>query len=243
MIARATRDPRPLLFVLLFVSYAYFYQAGGWNQNSRFDLVRAITNEHTLNIDPFKLSTCDKAFFEGHYYSDKAPGLALTAVPLVAVVRPVMRAFGGDPESGQTAVVEIADGGAQVMDEKAFQREMDRGAAFKGLIHRYAQAFVESLMQSVACNALHPIEKRCARCLLDIRDRVGGNEFPLTQDVLAAMLGVRRASVTLAAGALHRAGLIDHAHKSIIIRDPAGLEAAACECYARVKGHFARLLP
>ena len=154
-----------------------------------------------------------------------------------------MTSFGGDPESGQTAVVEIADGGAQVMDAKAFQREMDRGTAFKDLIHRYAQAFAESLMQSVACNALHPIEKRCARCLLDIRDRVGRNEFPLTQDVLATMLGVRRASVTLAAGALVRVGLITHAHKSITICDPAGLEAAACECYALVKGHFARLLP
>jgi hypothetical protein len=88
-----------VVFVWLFASYAYFYQAGGWNQNSRFDLVRAITNEHTLSIDPFMHSTGDKAFFEGHYYSDKAPGLALTAVPLVAAVRPLLRAFGGDPET------------------------------------------------------------------------------------------------------------------------------------------------
>lgn len=154
-----------------------------------------------------------------------------------------MTAFGGDPESAQTAVVEIAAGGAQVMDAKVFRREVNRGTAFKDLVHRYSQAFVESLMQSVACNALHPIEKRCARCLLDIRDRIGRNDFSLTQDVLATMLGVRRASVTLAAGALHRAGLIDHAHKSITIRDPARLEAAACECYALVKGYFARLLP
>ena len=154
-----------------------------------------------------------------------------------------MPAFGGDPESGQTAVVELVEGDAQVMDARAFRRHMDSGPAFKDLIHRYAQAFVESLMQSVACNALHPIEKRYARCLLDIRDRVGRNEFPLTQDVLATMLGVRRASVTLAAGALHRAGIIDNIHKSIIIRNPAGLEATACECYALVRGHFARLLP
>lgn len=90
---------RLTVFVLLFVSFAYFYQAGGWNQNSRFDLVRAITNEGTLNIDPFKLSTGDKAFHDGHYYSDKAPGIALTAVPLIAALRPVYRAFGGDPET------------------------------------------------------------------------------------------------------------------------------------------------
>jgi CRP-like cAMP-binding protein len=153
-----------------------------------------------------------------------------------------MAAFGGDPESGQTAVVEIADGDAQVMSPRVFHREMSRGTAFSHVIHRYGQAFVESLMQTVACNALHSIEKRCAKCLLDIRDRVGRNEFPLTQDMLATMLGVRRASVTLAIGALHRAGIIDHVHKNIIISNPARLEANACECYALVKGHFARLL-
>jgi CRP-like cAMP-binding protein len=154
-----------------------------------------------------------------------------------------MEAFGGDPESGQTAVVEIGDADAQVMDARIFHREMDRGTAFKEVIHRYGQAFAESLMQSVVCNALHPIEKRCAKCLLDIRDRVGRNELPLTQNVLATMLGVRRASVTLAVGALHRAGIVDHVHKGIIICDPAGLEATTCECYALVKGHFSRLLP
>jgi CRP-like cAMP-binding protein len=154
-----------------------------------------------------------------------------------------MSAFGGDPESGMSAVVEIADGDAQVMDVKTFRREMERRAALHDLVHRYGQAFVESLMQSVVCNALHPVEKRYARYLLDIRDRLGRSEFPLTQGALANILGVRRASVTVAAGALHRAGLIDHAHKRIVIRDPAGLETAACECYGIIKGHFARLLP
>lgn len=87
------------LFWLLFASFAYFYQAGGWNQNSRFALVRAITNEHTLSIDPFRLATGDKAYDNGHYYSDKAPGIALTAVPVVEAIRPVLKMFGGDPET------------------------------------------------------------------------------------------------------------------------------------------------
>jgi CRP-like cAMP-binding protein len=151
-------------------------------------------------------------------------------------------AFGGDPESGMTAVLEIAEGDAQVMDAKVFRREMQRRTAFNDLIHRYAQAFIESLMQSVACNALHSVEKRCARCLLEIRDRVGRNELPITQIMLADMLGVRRASVTLAAGALQRAHMIEHVHKRIVISDPTGLEATACECYALIKRHFARLL-
>jgi hypothetical protein len=90
---------RAILFVLLFASFAWFYQGGGWNQNSRFDLVRAITNEGTLNIDPFQHSTGDKAFHDNHYYSDKAPGIAFTAVPVVAAVRPFYKAFGGDPEN------------------------------------------------------------------------------------------------------------------------------------------------
>ncbi|HEV3140430.1 MAG TPA: hypothetical protein VGY57_07950, partial [Vicinamibacterales bacterium] len=91
---------RVTLFVLFFASFAYFYQAGGWNQNSRFALVRAITNEGTLNIDPFQLSTGDKALFDGHYYSDKAPGISLTAVPVVAFARPIYRVlWAGDAES------------------------------------------------------------------------------------------------------------------------------------------------
>jgi hypothetical protein len=88
-----------VIFLLLFASYAYFYQAGGWNQNSRFGLVRALTNEHSVRIDRFEKATGDKAFFEGHYYSDKAPGLALTAVPIVALTRPIMALGADDPES------------------------------------------------------------------------------------------------------------------------------------------------
>jgi CRP-like cAMP-binding protein len=153
-----------------------------------------------------------------------------------------MAACGADPDSGQMAVVEIAAGDAQAMDVTAFRREMERQTEFSDLVHRYAQAFVEGLMQSVACNALHPIEKRCARTLLEIRDRIGGREFPMTQDVLATLLGVRRASVTLAVGTLHRTGVVEHAHKNIVIVDAAGLEHAACECYALIKAHFTRLL-
>ena len=75
------------IFSLLFVSYAYFYQAGGWNENTRFDLVRAIVDDHTLAIDRYHENTGDKARFAGHYYSDKAPGLSFVAVVPYAVVR------------------------------------------------------------------------------------------------------------------------------------------------------------
>ncbi len=95
----ATRHRAVLLATITFISYAYFYQGGGWNQNSRFDLVRAITERHTLNIDAYHGNTQDKAFANGHYYSDKAPGVAFLAVPIALATRPALRLAGVDPES------------------------------------------------------------------------------------------------------------------------------------------------
>ena len=77
------------LFALVFGTYAYFYQAGGWNQNSRFDLTRAIVEQGTLSIDAFQENTGDKAQREGHWFTDKAPGLSVLAVPAYAVVHAV----------------------------------------------------------------------------------------------------------------------------------------------------------
>ncbi|MCC7416675.1 MAG: hypothetical protein IT176_05985 [Acidobacteria bacterium] len=88
-----------ILGTALFVSYAYFYQAGGWNQNSRFALVRAILERHTLSIDAYQLHTGDRALYDGHFYSDKAPGASLQALAPVAVARAIARAAGVDPES------------------------------------------------------------------------------------------------------------------------------------------------
>ena len=70
-----------LLGLVTFLSFQYFYEGGGWNQNSRFDLLRAIVERHTLQIDAYHQNTGDKAHFGGHYYSDKAPGLVFLAVP------------------------------------------------------------------------------------------------------------------------------------------------------------------
>jgi len=81
---------------ILMCFYAYFYSGASWNQNSRFDLTRAIVEQHTLHIDSFHKNTGDKAFFNGNYYSDKAPGLALAAVPIWAAVRVTLKAAGKD---------------------------------------------------------------------------------------------------------------------------------------------------
>lgn len=115
------------------------------------------------------------------------------------------------------------------------------GTALHALLLRYAQAYFVLGGQSAACNRLHPIEERCARWLLMCHDRVDGDTFPLTQEVLGQMLGVRRPSVTFAAGVLQRAGLIAYHRGIITILDRASLEAASCECYRVIQGEFARL--
>jgi hypothetical protein len=88
-----------VLGVTLFLSYAYFYPAGGWNQNSRFALIRAVLERGTLKIDAYQLHTGDRAFWRGHYYTDKAPGASLLALAPVQAARLVSRAAGVDPAS------------------------------------------------------------------------------------------------------------------------------------------------
>lgn len=90
-----------LLGLAIIISFSYFYEGGGWNQNSRFDLLRAIVERHTLEIDAYHENTQDKAHFRGHYYSDKAPGLVFLAVPFALAARAGMRVGGMDPESAR----------------------------------------------------------------------------------------------------------------------------------------------
>ncbi len=93
------RNAAVLLGLVAFLSFSYFYEGGGWNQNSRFDLLRAIVERHTLQVDAYHENTQDKAHFNGHYYSDKAPGLVFLAVPFAVAARPALRVVGIDPES------------------------------------------------------------------------------------------------------------------------------------------------
>ena len=98
MTSRQTRIGA-VLGAALFLSYAYFYAAGGWNQNSRFALIRAILERHTLQIDAYQLHTGDRALWQGHYYTDKAPGASLTALLPVEAARLIAAAAGVDPAS------------------------------------------------------------------------------------------------------------------------------------------------
>jgi CRP-like cAMP-binding protein len=134
-------------------------------------------------------------------------------------------------------------GRAARMDAERFATHLrQRDGALFPLLLRYAQALQEQTAQSVACNRRHAIEERCARWLLMTADRVGADQFPLTQEFLAFMLGVRRASVTVAAGMLQQAGLIQYHRGRITVLDRGRLEAASCECYAVVRRRYDKLL-
>jgi CRP-like cAMP-binding protein len=114
--------------------------------------------------------------------------------------------------------------------------------AFRQVLDRYLQAYVNMLGQLAACNRLHTVYERCARWLLMTRDRVEIDAIPLTQEFLAMMLGTRRSGVAIAASTLQHAGYIKYAHGTINILDRPGLEQAACECYRVARDQFDGLL-
>jgi CRP-like cAMP-binding protein len=109
-----------------------------------------------------------------------------------------------------------------------------------GLLLRYTEAYLEEVSQSVACNRLHTLDERCARWLLITHDRTGTDEMKLKQRFLSYMLGVHRPAVSLAAGALQKAGVIRYSRGTIRILDRAALEAASCGCYERGRQAYAR---
>ncbi len=117
------------------------------------------------------------------------------------------------------------------MTAQAFRVEMDRRGPFFELLTRYTQALVGFIMQSTACNAIHSVEQRLARWLLMAQDRMEADNFPLTQEFVAMMLGATRPTVTVVAGTLQRAGLITYHRGHVTVLDREKLEAASCECY------------
>jgi CRP-like cAMP-binding protein len=117
------------------------------------------------------------------------------------------------------------------MSPDAFRDEMEKRGPFYELLTRYGQAFVGFIMQSTACNAVHTVEQRLARWLLMAHDRVGKDDFPLTQEFAAMMLGASRPTVTVVAGTLQKAELITYHRGHVAIVDRKKLESASCECY------------
>jgi CRP-like cAMP-binding protein len=123
-----------------------------------------------------------------------------------------------------------------------FRAEIRNGGKLHQLLQLYTQALINQIAQSAACNRSHSIEERCARWLLMTHDRVESDEFPLTQEFLGMMLGVRRPQVSRAASALQRAGMIEYTRGWIRVVDRRKLESASCDCYRIVNEEYRRLL-
>jgi CRP-like cAMP-binding protein len=149
--------------------------------------------------------------------------------------------FLGADRSPTRAIAQIP-GEALRMDAKVFHKEMGRGGPLYGLVQRYTQAMINQISQSIVCNHRHSVEKRMCRWLLMSHNRVGADEFLLTHEFLAQMLGVCRPTVTIVAGALQKEGLISYHRGRITVLDRKGLEAACCECYEVVAKELDRLL-
>ncbi|MGY1671422.1 Crp/Fnr family transcriptional regulator [Geodermatophilus sp. SYSU D00710] len=151
-----------------------------------------------------------------------------------------LSAFLGTAESPHDCFCQVA-GTAARLATGDLRRFLTSDGALHDLLHRYTQATMVQLAQNVACNRLHTTEERCARWLLQTRDRVGADEFSLTQEFLAQMLGVRRGTVSLTAGVLQQAGVIRYARGRITVVDADALHDAACECYDVIQAEYRRL--
>jgi CRP-like cAMP-binding protein len=141
----------------------------------------------------------------------------------------------------QLAAFAQIQGQALRMKATDFRHEVERNGSLAMVLFRYTQAFLVQVAQAGACNQLHNVQQRCARWLLMSHERVGRDEFMLTQEFLCQMLSVRRATVSQVASALQDAGLIRYTRGRMIILDRVGLEAVSCECYQVIRSEYERV--
>jgi CRP-like cAMP-binding protein len=145
-----------------------------------------------------------------------------------------------DDKLANRIIVQV-EGDAWRMSADAFHRLLDERPAVRKVCLRFAAYFTGQLSQSVACNRLHTLEERAARWLLMTHDRVHREDFELTHEFLALMLGVRRAGVTVAMGTLQAAGILQYKRGRVEVLDRARLEGTSCDCYRITADAFARL--
>jgi CRP-like cAMP-binding protein len=150
--------------------------------------------------------------------------------------------FMGGESTTSRAVVQSA-GQAIRLKAQALKDEFNQGGPLMHLLLRYTQALITQMAQTAVCNRHHTLDQQLCRWLLLSLDRLRGMDLVMTQELIANMLGVRREGVTESALKLQRAGLIRYARGHISVLDRPGLERRTCECYAAVKGEYARLLP
>ena len=148
----------------------------------------------------------------------------------------------GAKSSSVRLLVQIP-GTAAKMPRATFMRAMKSVPSFRSLMYAYVHAFLEQVLVSVACNGAHSLNERLARWLLMMRDRCDDDAMPITQGLLAEMLGVHRPSITNAARELERAGLIARGRRQVTILDRKRLTRTSCECYQLVRTRIAFHLP
>lgn len=139
----------------------------------------------------------------------------------------------------QAALVQLG-GTAYRLNAATLRQAFGASEALRDRLLRWLQVLHTQVVQTGVCNGHHLLEKRLARWLLMVHDRAGDDRFPMTHEFMGMMLGVRRAGVTVASGALKKAGLVDYANGHMTIRDRRGLEDTACECYGVVQRHRAQ---
>jgi CRP-like cAMP-binding protein len=153
-----------------------------------------------------------------------------------------VQAFFGAKRSSARLLVQIP-GSAAKMPRAAFNRAMKSMPFFRDLMLAYTQAFLEQVLVSAACNGRHSLKERLARWMLMMRDRSDADVMPITQELLAELLGVQRPSLTHAVAELEEAGLIQRGRRQITILDRQGLINASCECYQLVRERVTSHLP
>ena len=144
--------------------------------------------------------------------------------------------------AGQIGAYMQVSGSGLRIPAAVFRQEMERSAAMRALLLHYAAAYFNQMSQSAACTFLHPLEQRCCRWLAATADRMPSDQFVLTQEFLAMMLGVRRSSVSAVMSDLQRKGLLRYSRGRVTILDRKALQASACECYGIIKSETDRLL-
>jgi len=147
--------------------------------------------------------------------------------------------LGAETMPGRTFIQ--AESSGYRIEASKLKEGFERPGQLREHLQKYVLANLVQSAQNAACNRLHNISERLARWLLTCHDRVQSDRMPLTHEFLGQMLGAPRTTVTLAAGMLHEAGLIDYSRGHITIKDRAGLENVACECYSVVRDEFRRL--
>ncbi len=218
-------------------------------------LLAAFESESRARVDPhlervkFKLGdvVCEAGGLLSHAYFPDGAVLSLltvlengTAIETANIGRE--GAFGlfaamYSRTSFNRSIVQL-QGGLLRVPIKILQSEFERSAHIRNLFVSYSETLLAQVQQTVACNSMHTTRKRICRWLLMMHDRADGEELTYTHEFLAHMLGNTRKSVTLAAQALQREGLITYRRGNMQILDRPGLEKASCECYAIVKKRF-----